>query len=42
MRAVRDGMIFCPPLIFTNDNVDELVDKLKRSLDQTHNHISKS
>jgi len=42
MRAVRDGMIFCPPLIFTNDNVDELVDKLKKSLDQTHNHISKS
>ena len=42
MRAVRDGMIFCPPLIFSNDNVDELVDKLKKSLDQTHNHISKS
>ena len=42
MRAVRDGMIFCPPLIFTNENVDELVDKLKKSLDQTHSHISKS
>ena len=42
MRAVRDGMIFCPPLIFTKDNVDELVDKLKKSLDQTHSHISKS
>ena len=42
MRAVRDGMIFCPPLIFNNSHVDELCEKLKKSLDQTHNHISKS
>lgn len=42
MRAVRDGMIFCPPLIFNNSHIDELVDKLKKSLDQTHAHISKS
>ena len=42
MRAVRDGMIFCPPLIFNNNHIDELVDKLKKALDQTHDHISKS
>ena len=42
MRAVRDGMIFCPPLIFNNNHIDELVEKLKKSLDQTHDHISKS
>ena len=42
MRAVRDGMIFCPPLIFNNNHIDELVEKLKKALDQTHNHISKS
>ena len=41
MRAVRDGMIFCPPVTFSNDNVDELVEKLKLSLDQTLNNISK-
>ena len=41
MRAVRDGMIFCPPLIFSNDNVDELIDKLKKALDNTFDHISK-
>ena len=41
MRAVRDGMIFCPPLIFSNDNVDELIEKLKKSLDKTLEHISK-
>ena len=42
MRAVRDGMIFCPPLIFNNNHIDELVEKLKKALDQTHDHISKS
>ena len=41
MRAVRDGMIFCPPLTFSNDNVDELIEKLKKSLDKTLDHISK-
>jgi Adenosylmethionine-8-amino-7-oxononanoate aminotransferase len=40
MRAVRDGMIFCPPLIFSNDNVDELIEKLKKALDNTFEHIS--
>jgi putrescine aminotransferase len=41
MRAVRDGMIFCPPLIFNNNHVDELCEKLKTSLYQTLDHISK-
>ena len=42
MRAVRDGMIFCPPLIFSKNHIDELVEKLKKSLDQTYNHINKN
>ena len=42
MRAVRDGMIFCPPLIFSKNHIDELVEKLKKSLDQTNNHINKN
>ena len=42
MRAVRDGMIFCPPLILSKNHIDELVEKLKKSLDQTHNHINKN
>jgi len=42
MRAVRDGMIFCPPLIFSKNHIDELVEKLKKSLDQTHNYINKN
>ena len=42
MRAVRDGMIFCPPLIFSKNHIDELVEKLKKSLNQTYNHINKN
>jgi putrescine---pyruvate transaminase len=33
-RAVRDCLVFSPPLIIDKSEVDELVDKLKCSLDQ--------
>lgn len=35
MRAVRDTMIISPPLVFTREHVDELIDKAWKSLDQT-------
>jgi putrescine aminotransferase len=35
MRAVGDSMIVSPPLIIENDQIDELVDKARRSLDLT-------
>jgi putrescine aminotransferase len=35
MRAVRDTMIVAPPLVMTRDQVDELIDKARRSLDMT-------
>ncbi len=35
MRATRDTMIIAPPLIITTDQIDELVDKARRTLDQT-------
>jgi putrescine aminotransferase len=35
MRAVRDTMIIAPPLVMTRANVDELVEKARRSLDET-------
>ncbi|MBB6095771.1 putrescine aminotransferase [Povalibacter uvarum] len=35
MRAVRDTMIIAPPLVMTRANVDELMDKARRSLDET-------
>jgi putrescine aminotransferase len=35
MRAVRDTMIIAPPLVITHAQIDELVDKARRSLDMT-------
>lgn len=39
MRAVRDSMIISPPLVITCGQIDELVDKARRSLDRTHAEI---
>jgi putrescine---pyruvate transaminase len=36
MRAVRDTMICAPPLVITTEQIDELIDKARRTLDQTH------
>ena len=35
MRHVRDSMIVAPPLVITRAQIDELVDKARRSLDLT-------
>ncbi|MDY0066018.1 MAG: aspartate aminotransferase family protein [Steroidobacteraceae bacterium] len=35
MRAVRDTMIIAPPLVITHAQIDELIDKARRSLDMT-------
>jgi len=34
MRAVGDSMIMCPPLIISKLEIDELIEKTKKSLDQ--------
>jgi putrescine aminotransferase len=36
MRAVRDTMICAPPLVITMGQIDELIDKARRTLDETH------
>ena len=36
MRAMGDSMILCPPLVISRTQVDELMDKLAQSLDQTN------
>jgi putrescine aminotransferase len=36
MRATRDTMIIAPPLVITTAEIDELVDKARRTLDETH------
>ncbi|MBO6814116.1 MAG: aspartate aminotransferase family protein [Rhizobiaceae bacterium] len=35
MRAVRDSMVASPPLVITDEEIDELVEKAWKSLDQT-------
>ncbi len=42
MRAVGDIMILCPPLIITRSQIDELIDKLRPSLDQAHQTLTTS
>ncbi|MBT3608474.1 MAG: aminotransferase class III-fold pyridoxal phosphate-dependent enzyme [Candidatus Marinimicrobia bacterium] len=39
MRAVGDAMIICPPLVISNSEIDELLDKAKLCLDLTLEEI---
>jgi putrescine---pyruvate transaminase len=41
MRAVGDRMIIAPPLVITHEEVDELVAKATRTLDQAHAEAKK-
>jgi putrescine aminotransferase len=39
MRAVRDTMIVAPPLVITHAQIDELIDKARKALDQTQQEL---
>jgi putrescine aminotransferase len=39
MRAVRDGMVFSPPLIITEDEIDLMVARAKKSIEQTYERV---
>lgn len=39
MRAVGDSMILCPPLVISEAEIDELVEKARTALDQTAKEI---
>jgi len=39
MRAVWDTMIVAPPLVITHAEIDELVSKVVRSLDDLHHEL---
>jgi putrescine aminotransferase len=41
MRAVGDSMIMCPPLIISKLEIDELIEKIKKSLDQTLTQVER-
>ncbi len=34
VRAIRDTIVMCPPLVITHAEIDEMADKIGRSLDQ--------
>lgn len=40
MRAVGDTMIIAPPLIISESEIDELIEKTTTTLDETNRHIS--
>ena len=40
MRAVGDTMIIAPPLIISESQIDELIEKAIKTLDETNRHIS--
>jgi len=39
LRAVRDSLCFCPPLVITRAEIDEMVEKAKKSIDQTAREV---
>jgi putrescine aminotransferase len=36
VRAIRDSIVMCPPLIITHAQIDQLVGILERSLTEAH------
>ncbi len=40
VRALMDRIGFCPPLIITADEIDELFDRFERALETTWNHVT--
>ncbi|HMN82150.1 MAG TPA: aminotransferase [Burkholderiaceae bacterium] len=42
VRAIRDALAICPPLIITPAQIDELFDKLGRALDAAHEGLRKA
>jgi putrescine---pyruvate transaminase len=39
VRAIRDSVVMCPPLIITHAEIDRLVDILERSLTEAHTQL---
>lgn len=42
MRAVRDSMILSPPLSITKSEIDEIVQKAGKTLDELHRHVKET
>ncbi|MGA8259503.1 MAG: aspartate aminotransferase family protein [Arenicellales bacterium] len=42
MRAVRDAMIVSPPLVISDEQIDEMIEKARRSLDMTLDRLGEA
>ena len=38
IRNIQDSIAMCPPLVISPEQIDELLDKLATTLDETHDH----
>jgi putrescine aminotransferase len=41
VRAIRDTLVFCPPLIITHAEIDRLVDTMRAALDEAEPALRK-
>ena len=41
VRSLADTVAFCPPLIITKEELDELFDRFKLALDETEVRVKK-
>ena len=42
MRALGDTVAFCPPLIITSDEIDEMLRRFGKALDETASAVSRA
>ena len=42
MRHVGDRMIIAPPLVITLEDIDALIVRVRKTLDQTHDHLTRA
>ena len=41
MRSVAESMVLSPPLVITREEIDEVVEKARRALDETMDAIAR-
>jgi 4-aminobutyrate--pyruvate transaminase len=42
LRAIGDSIAFCPPMIITKDELNELFNRFEKALADTEAHVSKN
>jgi 4-aminobutyrate--pyruvate transaminase len=41
LRNIENNMAFCPPLIITEPQIDDLFDRFEQALDDTHKWVKR-